>query len=161
MPEVGEDQKRAIEQAAGPDARVTVAADRDQALAAAPSAEVILGALDPALFAAAAELKWVQATASGVDFMLFPALRDSDVILTGEKGLVGPHLADHAMALLLALTRQLAAAVRAGPASWDQRMAYRRREIELEGLTVESADLEEVYLRLVGDHPDDPEREVE
>ena len=52
------------------------------------------------------------------------------VVLTGEKGLVGSHLADHAMALLLALTRQLAAAVRDGPASWDQRMAYRRREID-------------------------------
>ena len=37
--------------------------------------------------------------------LMFPEMVDSDVSLTGEKGLVGPHLADHAFALLLSLTR--------------------------------------------------------
>ena len=36
----------------------------------------------------------VHAIASGMDAMLYPAMRDSDVVLTGEKGLVGGHLAD-------------------------------------------------------------------
>ncbi len=136
LPEVTEAQRQAIEIAAGPGARVTVATDRDAALAAAPETEVLLGAIDPEFFALAPNLKWVQAAASGVDFMLFPAFRDSDVVMTGEKGLVGPHLADHAMALLLALVRRLAEAVKDGPASWDKRLDYRRRELELEGLTM-------------------------
>ena len=133
---VGDEQRRAIAEAAGPGATVTVAADGGQALAAAPRADVIFGCVDEEVFARAARLKWIQATASGVDSMLFPALRDGAVALACEKGLVGPHLADHAMALLLALTRQLAAAVRDGVASWDRRLDYRRREIELEGLVM-------------------------
>ena len=136
LPDVTDAQREAIEIAAGPGARITVATDRDAALAAAPETEVLLGTIDPELFAAAPNLKWVQAAASGVDFMLFPAFRDSDVVMTGEKGLVGPHLADHAMALLLALVRRLAEAVRDGPASWDNRLDYRRRELELEGLAM-------------------------
>ena len=136
LPEVSEAQREAIEIAAGPGAKVTVATDRDAALAAAPETEVLLGAIDAELFALALNLKWVQATAAGVDAMLFPELRDSDVVMTGEKGLVGPHLADHAMALLLALVRRLAEAVKDGPASWDKRLDYRRRELELEGLTM-------------------------
>ena len=134
--ELRDDQRRAVADAAGPGAAVTVATDRGEALCAAPRADVILGCVDEELFARAARLKWIQATASGVDFMLFPALRDGGVALTCEKGMVGSHLADHAMALLLALTRQFAAAVRDGPASWDRRLAYRRREIELEGLVM-------------------------
>ncbi len=136
LPEVTEAQLEAIEIAAGPGARVSVATDRDAALAAAPETEVLLGAIDPELFALAPNLEWVQVTASGVDAMLFPEFRDSDVVMTGEKGLVGPHLADHAMALLLALVRRLAEAVKDGPASWDKRLDYRRRVLELEGLTM-------------------------
>ncbi len=136
LPEVTEAQLEAIEIAAGPGVRVTVATDRDAALAAAPETDVLLGAITPEFFALAPNLKWVQAAASGVDFMLFPAFRDSDVVMTGEKGLVGPHLADHAMALLLALVRRLAEAAKDGPASWDKRFDYRRRAFELEGLTM-------------------------
>lgn len=136
LPDVSEADLTAIAEAAGPGATLTVARDRQAALAAAPEAEVILGSPSEELFLAAPRLRWVQATASGVDSLLFPAMKASAIPLTGEKGLVGPHLADHAMALLLALTRKLAEAVRDGPASWERRMDYRRREIELEGLTL-------------------------
>lgn len=134
LPEVTEAQLAAIREAAGPDATITIAANREDALAAAPDAEIILGFIDPDLYAATTKLRWVHAIASGVDFMLFPAFKDSDVVLTGEKGLVGPHLADHAMALLLALARKVAQAVRDGPDSWNRRVDYRRAEFELEGL---------------------------
>jgi phosphoglycerate dehydrogenase-like enzyme len=78
----------------------------------------------------------VHAIASGVDMFLYPAMRDSHVVLTGEKGLVGGHLADTGFGLLLALTRQIATSIRLGPATWDAREAMRRKEIELEGLTM-------------------------
>ena len=136
VPDIDDDQLRTIREAAGPQAEVVVARSRATAETEAPGTEILLGTVDEALFAAMPELRWIQATASGVDFMLFPAIKDGDVVITCEKGLVGSHLADHAMALLLALTRKLAAAVRAGPDSWSRRMDYRRAEIELEGLTL-------------------------
>jgi phosphoglycerate dehydrogenase-like enzyme len=67
---------------------------------------------------------------------LYPAMRDSQVVLTGEKGLVGGHLADTGFGLLLALTRQIATSIRLGPATWQARETMRQKEIELEGLTM-------------------------
>lgn len=136
VPEIDNDQRRTIQEAAGPESEVVVALNKEAAETEAPGTEIVFGLVDEALFAAMPDLRWVQATASGVDFMLFPAIKGSDVVITCEKGLVGSHLADHAMALLLALTRKLAAAVRAGPDSWGRRMDYRRAETELEGLAL-------------------------
>ena len=76
------------------------------------------------------------AIASGMDAMLYPAMRDSDVMLTGEKGLVGGHLADTGFGLLLALTRQIKTAINLGPDGWNHRPEMRSKEIELEGLTM-------------------------
>jgi phosphoglycerate dehydrogenase-like enzyme len=67
---------------------------------------------------------------------LYPAMKQSAVLLTGEKGLVGGHLADTGFGLLLALTRQIATAIRMGPEGWSHREAMRKVEIELEGLTM-------------------------
>ena len=44
--------------------------------------------------------------------ILSPEFIESDVVLTSAKGIVGNHLADHAMALLLELTHGIATAVR-------------------------------------------------
>ena len=104
----------------------------------AGDADVVLGLTPKPLFEAAPQLRWVHATASGVDMFLYPEFVESDVVLTGEKGLVGSHLADTAFALLLALTRQVATAIRLGPDGWkpEHRRAMRFAELELEGLTM-------------------------
>ena len=72
--------------------------------------------MPPKLFAASTALRWVHATASGIDGFMYPEFRDSDVLLTGEKGLVGGHLADHGFGLLLAITRRIASR-----SAWDRR----------------------------------------
>ncbi len=125
-----------IEEAAGDGARVSIVESEEDALRLAADAEAIMGFVSPALLDAAPRLRWVHANASGVNRYLYPAFRDGDVILTSAKGLVGNPLADHAFALLLALTRQLAASVRLGAGAWGERLALRRREIELEGLAM-------------------------
>ena len=135
LPEVSEGDLAKI-RAAAPGSTVKVAPRVGAAIALADDVEVILGFLPEALFQAAPRLRWVHAIASGVDMFLYPAMRDSDVVLTGEKGLVGGHLADTGFGLLLALTRQIATAIRLGSASWQEREAMRRKEIELEGLTM-------------------------
>jgi phosphoglycerate dehydrogenase-like enzyme len=136
LPDVSDDDVEKIRAAAPPGSTVKVASQVRDAIAMAADAEVILGFIPEALFHAAPRLRWVHAIASGVDMFLYPAMRDSAVVLTGEKGLVGGHLADTGFGLLLALTRQIATAIRLGPASWQAREAMRRKEIELDGLTM-------------------------
>jgi phosphoglycerate dehydrogenase-like enzyme len=124
-----------IRDAAGPEAEVIVTTPAE-APGHAEGAEVILGSVPLELFRAAPKLRWAQATSSGVDSFLYPEFRDSQVILTSEKGLVGEHLADHGFGLLLMLTRQLATAYKLGPESWAHRPDMRRQEVELSGLTM-------------------------
>ncbi|MBM3139613.1 MAG: D-2-hydroxyacid dehydrogenase [Chloroflexi bacterium] len=136
LPTIDEGDVERIRQAAGPGSRVSVATSAEEALAAASDVEVILGSITPALFRAAPSLRWVHTITSGVDAFLFPEMRDSDVVLTSEKGIVGEHLADHAFALLLALTRGIAKTVRYGDAVWEHRMEFRRSNVELTGMTM-------------------------
>ena len=125
-----------IESAAGEGVSVVQLDSPDEAMQTASSMDVLFGQLTPELFETAPHLRWVHLSSSGVDHLMFPAFKESPVILTGEKGLVGPHLADHAMGLLLALTRKIAIAYRDGPESWNKRVEYRMAEVELEGLTL-------------------------
>jgi phosphoglycerate dehydrogenase-like enzyme len=136
LPEVSHDDLARVRAAAGPAAEVEMARGRRQILAAAAETEVLLGPLWPELFAEMKRLRWVHAVASGVDGYLFPEFRASPVLLTGEKGLVGEHLADHAFGLLLALTRQIVAAQLLGPEAWARRPELRARELELSGLSM-------------------------
>jgi phosphoglycerate dehydrogenase-like enzyme len=97
-------------QAAAPQANV-VAATREELRQQIPDADGVLGFISPELVRAGKKLKWVQTYSAGVEPYLHRAssqdLRDSDIVLTNCKILQGPEIADHAMALLLALTRDL------------------------------------------------------
>ena len=136
LPEIDEATLRRVQEAAEADAQVTVATSRAEAMAAVATADVLLGFVDPELFGAAKRLRWVHTTASGADGFLFPSFLESEVVLTGEKGLVGGHLADHALALLLAVTRRIAKATQLGADAWEQRLEMRREAVELAGLTM-------------------------
>tara|TARA_B100000586_G_C20081547_1_gene415641 strand:+ start:93 stop:1055 length:963 start_codon:yes stop_codon:yes gene_type:complete len=120
---------------AGGNADVVVSALED-AINHVGDTDVVLGLLSKKMFLASNRLKWVHAIASGVDMFLYDEFVSSGVILTSEKGLVGEHLADHGFGLLLMLTRQLATALRLGPASWEHRPEMRSKEIELTGSTL-------------------------
>ncbi len=103
----------------------------EELLEAVEEAVVLFGEFDGDLFQRARCLRWVQSAAAGVDGLLFPELVDSEVILVSAKGTVGSHLADHAMALLLGLTRGIAWALR--KPDWDQRWPIRNASWELAG----------------------------
>ena len=136
MPTVTPQYLADITAAAPTDSSITVCGDLREAMAHAPDVEVILGIVNKRLFAEAPNLRWVHATASGVDMFMFDDFINADVVLTGEKGLVGGHLADTGMGLLLALTRQIHTAIKLGPDAWQHRVEMRAKEIELEGLTM-------------------------
>ncbi len=104
-------------------------ASGEEALSIVPKVEVVCGGIGQEMFLKAEKLRWVQSWGAGVDEMLFPEMVASEVVLTSAKGTVGVHLAEHAMALLLGLTRGINRAVR--KPSWDQRFPIRSLSWEL------------------------------
>jgi phosphoglycerate dehydrogenase-like enzyme len=52
-------------------------------------------------------LDWVHNMGAGIDTYLFKEFVESNIVLTNGKIIQGPEVADHAMSLLLALTRNL------------------------------------------------------
>jgi phosphoglycerate dehydrogenase-like enzyme len=75
-------------------------------------ADGFIGEITSAQVKAGKQLKWVGLMSAGVERSLFPAdgtsaLRDSNIILTNNKVVQGPEIADHALAMLLMLSRNL------------------------------------------------------
>ena len=91
------------------DVRVCDAAGLADAL---PGAQVLLvwdifsGALRDA-WHAADSLRWVHVAAAGVDKVLFPELRDSDVLVTNARGVFDGPIAEYVLGLVLAHDKQL------------------------------------------------------
>lgn len=91
-----------------PGVEVWSPATRDEADARLADADVVLGfAVRAANFASARRLRWIHSTAAGVGGVLFPALVESDVVLTNSRGLHADSMAEHAIGLMLAFTRKL------------------------------------------------------
>ena len=101
----------------------------DDALAVMPEIDIIFGGMNREMFKRAERLKWVQTWGAGVDGMMYPEFVHSEVLLTSAKGTVGVHLSEHAMALLLGLTRGIARAIRTS--DWNERMPIRHASWEL------------------------------
>ena len=71
-------------------------------------ADVVLGwAVRPENFARAGRLRWIHLTAAGVGAALFPALIESDVVMTNGRGLHSVAMAEHALGLMLSFARKL------------------------------------------------------
>ncbi len=102
---------------------------REELLDEMPLVDVVFGGLDREMFLRAERLQWVQTWGAGVDGMFFREFLESEVVLTSAKGTVGVHLADHAMALLLSLTRGIVRAVR--EPGWAPKMDIRNAAWEL------------------------------
>ena len=84
----------------------------EQLRAAAPTADAVIGrqgfVCDPDVLAAGARLLWLQALSSGVERCTGrPELADGDPLLTNLRAIAGPVIAEHTIAMMLALTRGL------------------------------------------------------
>ena len=106
----------------------------DDALEIMPEIDIIFGGMSRDMFKRAERLKWVQTWGAGVDGMMYAEFVHSEVILTSAKGTVGVHLSEHAMALLLGLTRGIARAIRTE--DWNERMPIRHASWELIDKTI-------------------------
>lgn len=129
---IDDDQLTRIQAAAG-DSRVIVLREPVIGDREFPETSILFGDVQPALLGRMPNLRWVQSVGAGVD-RIAPALADRNIRLTSAKGVVGVHLAEHAMALLLAITRGIATAIR--HPGWEHRRNIREDQWELAGRTL-------------------------
>jgi len=74
-------------------------------------ADALIGTITPQMVRAGKKLRWVAVRSAGVETVLHLSggndLRDSNIILTNNQIVQGVEIADHAMAMLLSLTRTI------------------------------------------------------
>ena len=108
----GLNQQAQAMRAAAPGVEIIPAANRAAALAAAPDADVIMGfnpeICDPQIINAATRLRWLASLSAGVEnCMSLPAVRARSLMMTNMRGIDSPVIAEHAIALMLALAHGL------------------------------------------------------
>lgn len=66
----------------------------------------------PELVDAAPHLRWIQMASAGVERAMFPALLERDIVVTNAAGVYAIPIAEHALGMMLALSRGLPALIR-------------------------------------------------
>jgi phosphoglycerate dehydrogenase-like enzyme len=95
-------------QAVAPGVEIVLVESLEQAVAQAADAQVVLGFCEQQLFANAPQLHWIQYYSSGVDrCVVHPGLHEGNKLLTNGQRVASPALAEHAIALMMALVRGL------------------------------------------------------
>lgn len=94
-------------------------------------ADALIGNITPEEVRAGKNLKWVAVMSAGVENVLMKSgsndLRDSNIVLTNNKVVQGPEIADHALAMLLALSRDL-------PTYWAAKQTETWRTQQFKGI---------------------------
>jgi phosphoglycerate dehydrogenase-like enzyme len=102
--------------------------------------DVLIGwSLRPEQFVAAKKLRWIHSPAAAVHQLMFPELVRSDVLLTNSSSVHGPVVAEHAIAVMLALAKRLPQAMQYQARKvWSQEILWneRPRPREVAGATV-------------------------
>ena len=117
--------RRAQYAAAAPHTRIVVVNNMTAALAEAAGTDVLVGfnpeICAPQLLAAARDLRWIESLAAGVENCLaVPGLRERGLLLTNMRAVDAAVIAEHAIALTLALAHGLDVfAVDTANAQWN------------------------------------------
>ena len=123
-----------------PEIKVVHLPDYDGMAGEIPDTDVLIGwSIKPEQFADAGKLKWVHSPAAAVHQLMFPELVESSVIVTNSGGVHGAVVAEHALAMLLALAKRLPQAMRyQEKKKWAQEILWGEepRPREVAGATV-------------------------
>jgi len=143
------DQVEQIVRALPADQVTDARTDEDRRLAL-PEADILLAnRLSEEEAAAARRLRWIQTSAVGVGGVLRPSVVGRDVVVTNARGLHADVIAEHAIALMLALRRGLhVAGARQTARVWAQAELSRRRVARLPDITVLVVGLGEIGSRV-------------
>src|SRR5436305_12885053 len=94
-----------------PSVRVVQLPDYQQLAKEIADAEIYLGwSLNSVQAQAAKKLRWIHSPAAAVHQLMLPEIVNSDVIITNARDVHGSVVAEHAMALVLALAKHLSSA---------------------------------------------------
>jgi phosphoglycerate dehydrogenase-like enzyme len=96
-------------------------------------ADILLGwSLKPDQFAHARKLRWIHSPAAAVHQLMYPQMAASPVVITNARAVHAPVVAEHILALVLALAKRLPSALRyqrekvwAQQALWDETPSLR------------------------------------
>ena len=90
--------------------------------------------VDVDVFPMATRLRWIQSPAVGVGHLLYPAIVESRVVITNARGVRARSMAEHVLAVTLALARQLHTALRHQVNhSWAQDLLASQGVLTLQG----------------------------
>ena len=129
VPSLDPAQRAGILEAAGPDTTLVETKDAARQRAEIVDTDVLFGRVSNDTFLLNRRLRYYHSIGAGVDAILTPELVQSDVVLASEKGGVGIHLAEHALALLLSLTRGLHTAIRRPDYALREPIRLEQREL--------------------------------
>ena len=126
-------------QAAVPGVEIVMASNADAAMAAIEGAQVVMGFCSQGLLEKGADVHWVQVYSAGVENCVSTAaIKQNNRIVTNGQRIGSPALAEHAIAMMMALVRGLD--IYHGNqlrGSWDRRNDLDRAQfMELEGRTL-------------------------
>jgi phosphoglycerate dehydrogenase-like enzyme len=125
--------------AVAPGVEIIPVESSEAALTEITDAQVLIGFCEEELLAAAPQLHWVQVYWAGVErCVVYPSLHRGDKVLTNGQRIASPALAEHAIAMMMALVRGLdvyhANQLRG---EWQRNVGLERADfMELEGRTL-------------------------
>lgn len=94
-----------------------------------PETEIFIGwSLRAEQLATAPKLRWIHSPAAAVHQLMYPEMIASNVVITNAREVHGPVVAEHAMALTMALAKRLPQAARyQAKKEWAQEKMWRER----------------------------------
>lgn len=119
-----------------PAVEVVAARDKEESLRHLADAEILYAwSLPEKHLPLARRLKWIHTPSAGVDAMLYPALVESTVRITCSRGISSAALADHALGMILGLSRGLAVAMEERASGWSRERFFEGHPmpVELDG----------------------------
>ncbi len=92
-------------QAVSAELEIVNALTKEDALAAMPQAVGMYGDLTPVLLERAESLRWLQTPIAGLEHYMFPALAESEIVVSNMAKIYGDMIADHAFCFVLMFAR--------------------------------------------------------
>jgi phosphoglycerate dehydrogenase-like enzyme len=126
-----------------PGVELIIADDFPAAIAAAPRAEALIGFCTADILAKGPKIRWIQLMSAGAERCVsIPAVPERDILVTNMQRVGGPVMAEHVMAMTLALARGLQRYVREqSEGRWNPDAVGDEGSLALQGKTMMIAGL--------------------